>query len=122
MSLTCQVPWPPVASRGVTLLGGAFIPSAKNLYLGRAQRKGSEGLWLGGEAQVQQETACDSRQTCEETPERQGWADAISPALSEADPHLLAFQVEYMVLPRSWTTKLQSLSKLVPCEPLMGSE
>lgn len=85
MSLTCQVPWPPVAARGVTLLGGTFIPSTKNLYLGRAQRKGSEGLWLGGEAHVQQETPCDSRQMCKETTVWQGLVDAISPALSEAD-------------------------------------
>lgn len=74
-------------------------------------------MWFGGEAQVQQETPRDSRQTHEETAEQQGLAAAISLAPGEADHLLSTFQVNPMAPMQSWKAKLQTWSGLSLVSP-----
>lgn len=74
-------------------------------------------MWLGGEAQVQQETPGDSRQMHEETDEQQGLADAISPALGKEDLLLSTFQVKHVALMQSQKAKLQTSSRLSLVSP-----
>lgn len=109
MSLTCQVPWPPVAARGVSLLGGTgllyHLPGIN--FRERPRKKDYEGLmWLGGGSQVQQEIPCDSGQMLEETVKRQRLVEALSLVLDEANPLLPIFQVNYVVLLQSWKANL----------------
>lgn len=97
MSLTCQVPWPPMATRWVALLGGTdLLYLLPRIYFWeRPRRKDFKGLmWLRREAQVQQETPCDSRQTHKETAEWQGLVDTISLTLGDSDPLLPIFPGE----------------------------
>ena len=125
MSLTCQVPWPPVAARGVSLLRGAGLlyRLSRINFRERPRKKDYEGLtWLGGGSQVQREIPCDSGQMHEETAKWQGLVDTLSLILDEASPLLPIFQVNYVVPLQSWKAKLQPLSRLVPFMRLMGSE
>lgn len=85
-SLTCQVPWPPVAARGVSLLGGTgllYRLSAIN-FRERPRKKDYEGLmWLGGGSQVQQEIPCDwadARGNCQKA--EIGWCTIAGPGWS----------------------------------------
>lgn len=94
MSLTCQVPWPPMATRWVALLGGTdLLYLLPRIYFWeRPRRKDFEGLmWFRREAQVQLETPRDSRQTHKETAEWQGLVDTISLILGDSDPLLPIF-------------------------------
>lgn len=77
MGLTCQAPWASVATRGNPVLGGAGLlyRLSRLCFWERPRGEDFEGLmWLGGDAQVQRETPCDSRQMHEETA---GWQELI---------------------------------------------